>query len=265
MSARRIVFTKNNWTPEEKAALLSECKFSYVVVGEEVGSQGTPHLQGYAEFVGKTRWAPIAKKYSMHCELARTQAEAIAYCKKDGLFEERGTPRLEGGLAEKARWRNIISLAEQGDLDTIKLEEPAVYLRCYSTLLKIKQSMMPALPELDSLDNIWLWGPPGIGKSRTARDSANNFYPKPLNKWWDGYLGQDTVIIDDWEKDCHLGHYLKIWADRYDFIGETKGGSVRIRPRHIFVTSNYSPDACFTGEELVAIRRRFRVIKMDSL
>lgn len=265
MSARRIVFTKNNWTQEDKEALLSECKFSYVIIGEEVGEQGTPHLQGYAEFEKKAKWAPIAKKYKMFCELARTQKEAIEYCKKGGNFEERGTPRLEGGEAEKSRWRKIIQQAEEGKLEEIKEENPEVYLRCYTTLNKIKQSKMAAIPELENLDNLWLWGPPGVGKSRTARDTAKVFYPKPLNKWWDGYQYEDFVIIDDWEKDCHLGHYIKIWADRYDFIAETKGGSMRIRPKHIIVTSNYSPDECFLGEELSAVRRRFRVIKIDKL
>ena len=44
-----------------KQILLSEERFSYVIFGLEVGEQGTPHLQGYAEFHKKAKFAAIAK------------------------------------------------------------------------------------------------------------------------------------------------------------------------------------------------------------
>ena len=107
MSTRRICFTKNNYEESDIDALLAEERFSYVIFGLEVGEQGTPHLQGYAEFHKKTKFATIAKKYKMHCEVTRgTQKEAVDYCKKDGNWRERGEPRCGaevGGLMEKAR------------------------------------------------------------------------------------------------------------------------------------------------------------------
>lgn len=256
--------------------MLKEEKFSYVVIGEEVGESGTHHLQGYAEFTKPAKWAPLAKKFKMHCEVARgTALQAIEYCKKDGIFVERGESRGDGGAIggkiggemEKQRWRGIIRMAEEGKLEELKEVEPEVYVRCFTTLNKIKQSHMAALPELEHLENMWIWGEPGVGKSRMAREKAGGvFYPKALNKWWDGYLGEDWVIIDDYEKDCHLDHYIKIWGDRYDFIGETKGGSLRIRPKHIIVTSNYSIDEVFQEETLrEAVKRRFKGIRVRNL
>lgn len=49
---------------------------------------------------------------------------------------------------------------------------------------------------------------------------------KLCNKWWDGYQGQENVIMDDigQEHKC-LGQQLKIWADRYACVLETKGGA----------------------------------------
>jgi len=271
MSGRRIVFTKNNYSEEDYRALWEEEKFSYIIIGKEVGESGTPHLQGYAEFTKLSKFAPIAKKHKMFCELARgTQEQAITYCKKDGDWAERGEPKAydtkAGGEATKQKYAAIIKQAEEGKLEEIKAENPEIYLRCYTTLNKIKQANMKSLPELEELENIWAWGPPGTGKSLSARHTAGGvFYPKPMNKWWDGYEGQETVIIDDWERESHLEHHLKIWADHYDFIAETKGGSMRIRPKHIIVTSNYSMEECFSGMALEALKRRFTVHEFKVL
>jgi len=269
-------FTLNNWTEEAKHAILNAPKFSYVIVGEELApSTGTRHLQGYAEFKSVYKFGPFAKKYKIHFETCEATAEAnINYCKKDGVFEERGTPKQDpalagkkGGEIEQERWKRNIELAEQGKLDELKQVDPQAYTRCFFTYKRMKQDAMPALPELDQLQNYWIWGPPGIGKSRKARDMCDGhpYYPKPCNKWWDGYQNEEVVIIDDIEKENHLDHYLKIWADHYDFIAECKGGSIRIRPMSIIITSNYSPEECFTESTLLAIRRRFKVIHMTSL
>jgi len=55
---------------------------------------------------------------------------------------------------------------------------------------------------------VFIYGPPGTGKSFTARTEARNVYgsdPFCLSlrheasamQWWDGYTGQDTVLIDE--------------------------------------------------------------------
>ena len=71
-----------------------------------------------------------------------------------------------------------------------------------------------------------------------------------MNKWWDGYNHEEVVVLDDYDPKHteFLAYYLKIWADHYSFNAEVKGGMMRIRPKTIIVTSQYSLDACFPGE-----------------
>ena len=52
------------------------------------------------------------------------------------------------------------------------------------------------------------------------------------NKWWDGYEGEDVVIIEEWSPDDKLSlQNLKEWADKWPFGAERKGGYMIIRPR----------------------------------
>jgi hypothetical protein len=86
----------------------------------------------------------------------------------------------------------------------------------------------------------WIYGPPGTGKSRSARaDYGDDIYLKAQNKWWDGYTGQQTVILDDMDNGA-LGHHLKIWTDRYACTGEVKGGTIKRPPLSPLSRSNPS-------------------------
>lgn len=87
------------------------------------------------------------------------------------------------------------------------------------------------------------------------------------NKWFDGYQGEDAIILDDFDKSHHyMGFHLKIWGDRYAFVAEHKGGSKMIRPKHCVVTSNVAPwDIWADDATLQPILRRFKVVHFKTL
>lgn len=258
-------FTVNNYEDSDVQAF-RDCDCRYLVVGFEVGDSGTPHLQGYVVLAKTARLSALKKICAKgHYELARGSAEQNrVYCTKSGRFEERGiipVSQKRKGELEAERWKSAKIAAQEGRLDDVPED---IYMRYYRTCKEIAKDHMRKPSDLSDLDNHWICGPPGCGKSRGAREKFPGAYFKLGNKWWDGYQGEENVIIDDWELDFKvLGHHLKIWADRYSFLAETKGGAMHIRPKRIIVTSNYRIDECFDDPVLcAAVKRRFIVDDM---
>lgn len=266
---RNWCFTHNNFTLEVIAKLkLVECK--YMVWGEEVGESGTPHLQGLVCFASAKTLSATKGLIgaTAHLEIMRGSFEqAATYCKKDNTnVVEIGTLPLDPkrkGEVEKERWDNTKKLAKEGRLDDIDSD---LFIRYYRTLKDVKKDYMTLPADMEKPCGMWYWGESGNGKSFLARKEFPGAYKKMANKWWDGYQNEEFVILDDLDlkHDC-LGHHLKIWADQYSFVAETKGGAISIRPKTFVVTSQYHPTAIWTDKEtLTAISRRFEIVYVEK-
>ena len=74
------------------------------------------------------------------------------------------------------------------------------------------------------------------------------------------------MLLDDMDSNC-LGHYLKIWADKYACTGEIKGGTVNLTHRVFIVTSNKSIAQLWPDDPVMAtaIKRRFEVEHMTEV
>lgn len=265
----RWCFTLNNYTDADVAKVDSIPEVVYIVAGKEVGNSGTPHLQGFVVFVSKRRLRTVQQVFERaHWEVTRgTSEQAADYCKKDGDYMERGncprTAAAAGGDAEAARWKRARESAEKGDLSEVPDD---IYVRYYRTLKDIKKDHMDKPADADGVTGVWIWGPAGVGKSRSAREQFPDAYFKMQNKWWDGYQGEENVILDDLDSK-EMGHLIKIWSDRYSFLAETKGGAIHIRPKKIIITSNYSIEQLWINvdpEMAHAISRRFVVQHMTA-
>lgn len=127
--------------------------------------------------------------------------------------------------------------------------------------------MLEEAKDHEDVRGYWFYGPPGAGKSYTARKEFPHCFLKSQNKWWDGYQGQQAVLLDDFDKSgACLGHYLKIWADRYACTGEIKGATIPLNYSSFVITSNYHPSEIWPDDSVLceAITRRFRLREFSA-
>lgn len=83
----------------------------------------------------------------------------------------------------------------------------------------------------------WLWGPAGVDKSRLAKAVVQGAYNKPPDtKWFDGYDGEEVVILNDLRKGMFTFNYLLELFDRYPLQVEVKCGYRQFAGRLVIVT-----------------------------
>jgi len=152
----------------------------------------------------------------------------------------------------------------KGLIETI---DPELRLKHYGTIKTIGRDYMVRPPQLDGVCGIWVYGKSGSGKTTNVNRAYPNAYLKPLNKWWDGYQGEEVVILDDmdiYHRD--LTSNLKHWGDFLPFIGEVKMQSTFIRPKKFIVTSQYTIREIWKDDEesFEALNRRFTSVEKVS-
>ncbi len=265
-SSRHYVLTINNYT-KEPSFYYNSALMAYLILGRETGEKTqTPHYQGYVCFETRKYRTGVKKLFpSAWFKVKRgTSKECIVYCKKEGNYEEFGTPPVSNTMANKRKWALARKAATTGDFESIPDD---LYCRYVHNFIKIRQLNPISHDDNKSMDNYWIQGPTGNGKTKFVKLKYDSIYYKGPNKWWDGYQGEPTVLLDDiGPNECKfLSYYLKQWLHEYPFRVQTKGSSIMIRPRRIIVTSQYTIDESWpfdNGKLTSALKRRFKVLNL---
>lgn len=259
MQGSRWCFTLNNYNDDD-VNIIKSIPHMYLVFGYEVSESGTHHLQGFLTLKNKKRLSGMKKLHgTAHWEVAKgTSLQASDYCKKENNFFEDGTPPSQG---KRTDIQQVCNMIKQGVSTVVVANEfPSVYIKFHRGIEQLALKLQVPYTHSE-LRGLWFTGKPGSGKSLFARRFAP-FYLKPQNKWFDGYAGEQTIILDDFDTGgIALGHHLKIWTDRYACTGETKGGTVHLRHHQFIITSNFTIEQMFSDvpEIMHAILRRFTV------
>lgn len=242
----RWCFTLNNYEAQEFeefcAVITKTCK--YGIIGKEVADSGTPHLQGYLEFLTKKRPMSVFKSNKIHWEKAGgNRAASTAYCSKENCVFE------HGGVAPLKLITDLRPYQEEV-LKLIK-EEP------------------------DDRTIIWYWGKVCLGKTQLLKllCAKHGCYVLPASKKHalsQVYMTHETVdfycvnlTADEsaYQKNCLFSIIEAVKDGMFSAaFGTTCNGMCLFNSKHMLVLANAPPD--FSKTEID--RARFIIRYIDE-
>ncbi|AAN37960.1 replication protein V1 [Goose circovirus] len=260
-SYKRWVFTINNPTFEDYCSVvefcnLDNCKFA--IVGEEKGEkEGTPHLQGFLSLRKNAKAAALEEKLGGRAWLSRARGsdeDNEEYCSKESTYLRVGEPNQKGRSSDLSDAASDV-LAGLPITDVAR-KYPTTYVMFGRGLERLRQLIVETARDWKT-EVIVLIGRPGSGKSRYAFEfPAREKYYKSRGKWWDGYNGQDVVVMDDFYGWLPYDDLLRI-CDRYPLRVEYKGGMTQFVAKTLIITSNREPRDWYKCEfDVSALYRR---------
>lgn len=257
---RSWVFTVNNYTPEDEQRIqrFATAHSKWCIYGRELApSTGTPHLQGAITLINAIGFNSLKRNIhpSAHLEVMVKEAKTNQdYCKKDDNYWEFGQVPEQGKRKDIDEVRDMVKRR----LPMRAICESASSYQAIRTA-EVMYRYVP-LPPRENVQNTWICGPSGSGKSHLARVFAPTAYVKFLAGWWDGYAGEKKVILDDFRApDSPLSDLLRL-MDNWPYRGNIKGSSVGIAATEIIVTSIFLPWELYEGEDWVQLTRRIKLL-----
>lgn len=265
MTSRSWCFTLNNPQTiplELDPSLQNKIKFCIYQL-EEVQCR---HLQGYIEMTSPVRLAHMKKLIpGAHFEKRKgTRIQAIDYCRKE-------ESRLQGPWIHPSNYQlpeagseptssagtslmNIKRLLDEGyGEDYIADEHFTSWVRHFRAFRAYKLLKQSARNHPVSTKVIV--GPTGTGKSRFCLWKFPKAYWKQRSSWWDGYNGEEDVILDEFYGWIPYDTLLRL-CDRYPLLVETKGGQCHMLCKNVIITSNHMPDKWYKNVYFDSFKRR---------
>jgi len=230
------------------------------------------HAQGYFQLKNPKSLTGVKRSFSgiHHYEPRRgTHKEAIEYCSKEesrvrapvsfglGKDDQGFRSDLERCKAMLDDGKSMRDISDECFRDYIKYHRAFENYRLIHTPLRRWQTHTTVI-----------WGLSGAGKTFKVKQlcaeiengdfEATYWLHAPTDRrvWWDGYSGQRTVIIDEFE-GWMANTFMKRLLDENPFKVETKFGFVEFVAERIFITSNRCPTRWWR-RGLGAVRRRIQ-------
>lgn len=223
----------------------------YICVGEESCPEtDRKHLQGWVQFNKPKRMSRVKSLFGskkIHLEMCRgDEFSNDNYCKKDNKFMSFGKFVAQGQRTDMEC--AIQELFDGGSMHDLAMTRPQLFVQYGRRLRALKaEYMQEQTNKLRTVHVEYVWGGTGTGKSHYAYNQKDVFGKRPFFidacdlKWWDGYNGEKTIVIDEYSNDIKVTKLLKL-LDKYPKRLEIKGGITYANWTRVIITSNLSPD-----------------------
>ena len=212
---------------------------------EECPTTHRQHHQGFVVFPTNQRYKAVQKwlgNPSLHVErMVGSIEQNEEYCGKTKTrvlgpwtLGERPTTRQ----GQRTDLQEVATMVSSGrSLREIAEAHPVTFVKFHRGIsslqytLSLKREMRPLMEvELH-------WGATRTGKTRQAWERYPELYPWGGQWWFDGYQGEQTILLDDFYGGIKLSDLLKV-LEHYPLQVPVKGGYVAARWVRVIITSN---------------------------
>ena len=256
------IYTCNNYTDEEitrlKALVVSRhrcCK--------EVGDEGTPHLQGAVTFKRVYRHSQLSKLIPRVIWIpAINVVDPENYCIKGEIIIDINNAKQ----GKRNDLKDAIATATESGIVAMARNHPETFVRYHRGIQELLYTIYEAPPWV-TVEVIVLWGPPGSGKSRLAREIDPKLFnvPEPVNGsiWFNGYRGQKTILLDDFYGGWGIKYHTMLQLlDGYEMQMPVKGTFTHKQWNKVIITSNKPPEEWYTNvDDTSALLRRLTKVQ----
>nr|QTE03334.1 MAG: replication-associated protein [Ciconia boyciana CRESS-DNA-virus sp.] len=244
---------------------------------EKCPETGRKHWQGFVSFRGARTRGSVQKVLGIgksYCSIANgTAVENRKYCTKKKC-RVKGTEPVEVGDIEscgqgaRTDLKEVCEVVKELGLDMAIKMYPEMYVKYGKGLEKLADHYEEGRRVKPKVT--YIFGDSDSGKSHYACEkiAKGEYYSKdPKKCWWDGWKGEDIIVIDDMDGWIVDRNYTLRLLDKYQMMVEVKGGMKKFNAKQIVITSNRSPR--YIGSSLgfgskAFLRRLDKVIYMKE-
>jgi len=243
--SRAWCFTLNNYSTQEFEDLKKSLPIdtmTQVVLGEEIGESGNPHIQGCVRFKNARSFSSLKKLIPRaHIEICQNWDASVNYCKKDNKFWTNTTER--------------ISRKEQYIKDTF------TDVKWYPWQEEILE-IITKKPNRRTIN--WYWETTGnVGKSFLCEylfltekaliiNGKSNDIFNAVKTYIEIHKDEPTLIIADIPRDnkeyITYGTLEKL-KDGVFNSGKYEGGQIWLPPLHLICFANFEPNKTKISED----------------
>lgn len=171
-----LTYPQCNLSKEQIKEALVDHKVAEYVIATEEHKDGNPHAHVFLKYTTRQTWSGTKwdiGTFHGNYQVAKSWKAVEKYCKKDGDYI--ANINVEGAKSHKSKNLKLLTedpkdLVDQGEITLLQLPN----------LIKAKAAykLLEAAKDQEDVRGIWIWGPPGVGKSHQVRTSEPSLYIK---------------------------------------------------------------------------------------